>query len=97
MLTKGGDVVPAEDLEEDGVHVGQVIAVLGSRQTVRSNDSFDLSLCLLLDLGVKGHGEVKRVNRRDRLFSRDQWVPNMVVEQYTPCRHHRRKATRQRS
>ena len=66
--TKGGDVVPAESFEEDGVDVWKVVAVLGSREAIVSNDGVDLSLCLGLDLRVESHSKEESVDRRHGLY-----------------------------
>ena len=66
--TKWGDVVPAESFEEDGVDVWEVVAVLGSREAIVSNDGVDLSLGLSLDLRVESHSKEESVDRRHGLY-----------------------------
>lgn len=60
--------MPSESLLDDGLDVGQLVAIVEGREFIRANDMIDFFLCLGLDFGIQCHCEEKTGEGRYGLF-----------------------------
>ena len=77
--TKRGDVIPAESFEEDGVDIWEVVAVLGSREAIVSNDGVDLGLGSFLLFRVTRKTEEEGLDNSHSLLMRQQYFRVLVL------------------
>ena len=83
--TERRDRVPAQDLGDQGAHVGQLRAVVERREPVRADDGVELGLRALLDVRIERHGEEERRDRGDGLARRVRGAAERLQMRGSPC------------